>query len=225
MLEVIIPGIRHGDGVAGDAITYRGMICYISGINADGKPVLKVPTSSAQAWGAVYPVDKIYYGADYSDTASALELIPIGADIIYYEGGEYETTQWYPSSFGLTASYWAAFDGVSSSYGSHINQTGFSTTLATLTGLNYRCYPLAIKSKFYSQYCLGTLGAKQGMIAGHHSAAGYIARGTTIDLQANQFAYALGIHGSSSADARLRFRILPNAIGRTAIGGVAADTV
>ena len=222
MLEIIIPGIRHGDGVISCSTAYRGMICYISGINSDGKPVLKVPYSSAQAYGAVYPINKIYYGADYGDTADAIDLIPTGSHIVYYEGGEYETDQWYPSSFGLTPGYWATLEDVSSSYGSHINKTGFSTTLATLSTFNYRCYPVAVNAAIGGGK--GTLGAKQGQIAGHHSAAAFNARGTTINLSVpNYFALALGVHGTSSADARLRYRIMPFAIGRAPIGGVAVD--
>ena len=220
MLEIIIPGIRHGDGVISCSTAYRGMICYISGINSDGKPVLRVPYSSAQAWGAVYPINKIYYGADYGDTADAVDLIPDGSDIVYYEGGEYETDQWYPSSFGLTAGYWATLEDVSSSYGSHINKTGFSTSLATFSTFAYRCYPIAYQLAIGG--AKGTLGAYPGQIGGHHSAGGFAPSGGGAQ-SGGMFAYALGIHGTSSADARLRYRIIPGVIGRAAIGGAATD--
>ena len=91
MLEVVMPGIRHGRGVINSSSAYRGNLCYIAGVNADGYQLLQLPYSSAQATKALYPVNKYYFGDDYNDTSDSVDKLTKGDLIVYYEGGEYIT--------------------------------------------------------------------------------------------------------------------------------------
>ncbi len=214
MLEILIPGIRQGQGVIAGSTVYRGMFCYISAINSTGEAILRVPYSSPQAWGAVYPVNKLYYPADYGDTSAAIDKIPSGSGCIYYEGGEYETDQWYPSAFGLTCAYWATLENYSSSYGSAINIPGTSTTLSTLGVRKGYVSAVLTHAPGSARY---SLGSKQGQLVGFASAAGFSLG--TYQADNGWVADIVAIHGSSSADARIRFRIPYSKIGRAAWGG------
>lgn len=141
MLEVVIPGTRHGRGVMSGSSAYRGMCCYIAGINADGYQVLKQPYDSAQSAAALYPVNKYRFEEDLSDTSAAVDLIADGAPVIYYEGGEYITDKFNHNSFELTTSAWSVIAGtVTSAYGQRMYTNPGSSTAQASMGANKRVY-------------------------------------------------------------------------------------
>lgn len=88
MFEVVIPGLRQGEAYAGRA-TKKGRLAYIAGVDSNGYPIMKTPTSSAGAKIAHFPLNKLNYQTDCADTA--LATISLSDRVIYYEGGEYIT--------------------------------------------------------------------------------------------------------------------------------------
>lgn len=191
MLEVVIPGMRYGEGVINSDSAYCGSFCWISGTNADGKQVLSLPYSSVQCAKACYPVNKYYFEEFYNDTSDAVDKLTNGDTIIYYEGGEYITDRFVPSSFGLTAAYWAAVEGgISSAYGAKLYVPGSSTAIS-VTGLDkvYVSSGLGSEHKLYGStvYARGGDAAFTGWVG-----------------------FAVGVYYSDSSDAKLRVRIKPN---------------
>lgn len=90
MFEILNPGIRHGEArYGGYADVEKGCFCFISGLDTDGYKILECPTSSAGAKIAFYPINKLNYKPEDSD--SDLSTITNGDTIVYYEGGEYIT--------------------------------------------------------------------------------------------------------------------------------------
>lgn len=193
MLEVIIPGIRHGEGKLNSSTAYQGNCCYLAGVDADGYQLLQVPYSSAQAAKSIYPINKYYLSEDYSDTSDSVDKLTLGDTIIYYEGGEYETDRIDANSFGLTPGYWeSAENPVDTAYGPRLYVPGSSTAHGT-TGLR----------KVYVTMGKYTT-ANAGTIAGSTPSA-Y----TTIERDGSHIGFVTGIHYSDSSDARVRFRIMP----------------
>lgn len=110
MIEVKIPGIRHGMAyIAGDY--YKGSFVKRDGVftqaNIDalptgqksvpgwasvGSPKLTQVTSAAAGQrGTVFPINKLLFAPEGADSAS--DLILAGSGVIYYQGGQYETDQ------------------------------------------------------------------------------------------------------------------------------------
>lgn len=94
MLQVVVPGLRHGHQFKAGENLLQGTVAYISGMNTDGYMLLKTPATSTNAALAIYPFIKYPYRddlSDYSATAGETEVIASGDPLIAFEGGEYIT--------------------------------------------------------------------------------------------------------------------------------------
>ena len=93
MLEVVnAPGfIRQGEAkILGDT-AFQGFVGFISGVDSEGTTLIKMPYTSAEAAKCYYPIKKLRFEEDLSDTSSAVDLLKNGDRCIYYEGGEFWT--------------------------------------------------------------------------------------------------------------------------------------
>jgi len=93
MLEIVnaAANIRQGEArISGDT-AYQGHCAFIAGVNSDGEIIMRMPNSSAQAAAAYYPIKKIRFEEDLSDTSAAVDLLKTGDRVVYYEGGEFWT--------------------------------------------------------------------------------------------------------------------------------------
>lgn len=191
MLEVVIPGTRHGFGEMQSASAFRGMCCWIAGVDADGHQLLRLPYSSVQAAAAIYPVNKYYFPDDLSDTSDAVDKLNVGDLVVYFSGGEYITDKFNQASFGLGAGYWDALEGgLSSSFGRKMYSPGTSTAIAT-TGLD----------KIYVSTGLGS----EHFLYGDTS----FARGGDAAFT-GWIGFAVGMYAEDSAHAKLHWRSQPN---------------
>ena len=90
MLEVVIPGIRHGEAKINSSSAYRGCHCFIAGVDSDGYQLMQLPYTTAHCAKALYPVNKYYFAEDLSDTSDALVAYPAldadGYDTITMDG-------------------------------------------------------------------------------------------------------------------------------------------
>lgn len=93
MLEVVnAPGyIRQGEAKLLGATAYQGYVGFISGVDSEGTPLIKMPYTSAEAAKCYYPIKKLRMEEDLSDTSDAVDKLANGDRIIYYEGGEFWT--------------------------------------------------------------------------------------------------------------------------------------
>lgn len=111
MIEVKIPGIRHGQAYIAGAY-YKGSFVKRDGVfsSADidalptgqkNKPgyasagdlkLTQVTSAAAGQRGTVYPINKLLFQPEDSD--SDHDLIAAGSAVIFYQGGEYETDQY-----------------------------------------------------------------------------------------------------------------------------------
>ena len=111
MIEVKIPGIRHGQAYIADAY-YKGSFVEKDGVfsSADidalptgqkNKPgyasegsmkLTQVTSAAAGQRGRVFPINKLIYKPEDADSDN--DLIAAGSSVIYYEGGQYETDQY-----------------------------------------------------------------------------------------------------------------------------------
>ncbi len=192
MLEVVIPGVRHGEAIINSSTAYKGTFCYIAGINADGEQLMQLPYDSSQAAKALYPVNKYVFDEFLADTSDAVDKLTNGDLIVYYEGGEYITDRFDQASIGLDAVYWDDVEGnLSTVEGRKLYVPGSSTAAGT-TGLD-RLY------------------VSTGDSTGTH---GYLtADPATIPLTGSLafVAIAVGVFYTDSSDAKLRFRLHPGA--------------
>lgn len=110
MIEVKIPGIRYGHAFI-DSAYYKGSFVKRNGVfsssditalptgqkNIPGYAVegslklTQVTSAAAGQRGTVYPINKLIFAPEDSD--SDYDLIPAGASVLYYVGGQYETDQ------------------------------------------------------------------------------------------------------------------------------------
>jgi len=110
MIEVKIPGTRHGMGYIAGAY-YKGSFVTRDGVftsgeitalpaNQKNKPgfayegalkLTQVTTAAAGQRGTVFPINKLLFAPEGADADS--DLIPAGSSVIYYQGGQYETDQ------------------------------------------------------------------------------------------------------------------------------------
>ena len=113
VLEVLMPGIRHGEAIMNTSIAYRGMIAYIEGVDSNGAAVINIPRSSANAKKAFYPVNKLLLRQDASDTAPSIigDKIQMGKKCLYYEGGRYRSDQVVRAPITATSTYSATSTG------------------------------------------------------------------------------------------------------------------
>lgn len=110
MIEVKIPGIRHGMGyIAGDY--YKGSFVKMDGVFSAGditalptgqknKPgwasagslkLTQVTSAAAGQRGLVFPINKLLFQPEGAD--SSYDLLSAGVGVIFYQGGQYETDQ------------------------------------------------------------------------------------------------------------------------------------
>lgn len=190
MLEVVIPGVRFGEGVISSSTAYCGCMCFIAGVNSSGQQTLRVPNTTAEAAMSIYPINKYYFAEDYNDTSDAVDKFTAGDTCIYYSGGEYITDKFNQSSIGLTAAYWAAVEGsLSTVEGRKIYYPGSSTAGGTI-GLQ----------KLF-------VGTGAGMGRGY--LIGSTATCTTLASASGYVAIGLGVYYEDSSNAKLRFRVAP----------------
>lgn len=196
MLEVVIPGTRQGEGKIMSSSAYRGYHCYISGFDSDGYTLLKLPYTSAQGAKAFYPLNKYYFEEDHSDTSDAVDKFKNGDTCIYYDGGEYITNKFDQTSFGLTAEHWSLVeDNVATAYGARMYNPGSSTAQGTQG-----------QKKVYISYCT-VIG--HGVLCGD-TAAGRSWAPINSDGTVNYYVGVMtGLYYGDSAEARLRYRIMP----------------
>jgi len=192
MIEVIIPGIRHGEAVIDTSGAYNGCFCYVSGINADGKQKLELPSSTPEARRAIFPVNKYYFSEDYSDTSDSVDKLTKGDQIIYYEGGEYLTDKfaWTGTTEGFGSGGLNSRQSVSTSnWGRQTYVPGTSTAAATLTASDHmpRLY-VATGTGYLQATSVGTMV------------------GAVIE---SYVGFATGLYMKDSAHAYLRYRISP----------------
>ena len=111
MIEPKIPGMRHGMAYIAGAY-YKGSFCKKDGVFSSsditnlptgqknkpgyakaGDLKLTQVTSTADGQrGTVFPINKLIFKPEDSDSDD--DLIPAGASVIYYQGGQYETDQY-----------------------------------------------------------------------------------------------------------------------------------
>jgi len=191
MLEVVIPGVRHGEAIIDTSVAYNGCMTYISGINSDGYQKLNVASDSATAKRSLYPVQKYYFEEDYNDTSDSVDKLTKGDMVVYYEGGEYITDKFVCDTvLGIGAGYWSAIETLSTTnWGRKTYYPGSSTAQATTGLLNL--------------YVSTGPGAGWGYLNAQTTAAG---------LQGNTkgaVAVVLGLYYEDSSHPFLRFRIAP----------------
>lgn len=192
MLEVVMPGIRYGQGKINSSTAYRGTLCFIAGVDADGYQLLQVPYTTAQSAKSFYPINKLRMQEDLSDTAPAVELLAKGDTIVYYGGGEYITDRFNKNSIGLTAQYWSVVEGgLTSVWGRKLYNPGSSTAIGT-TGLDKLYVGTAGTGSNGPGYLWGTTAFSRGTMPGD-----------------NYIGFSIGVNYTDSTDAKLRFRILP----------------
>lgn len=96
MFEVVIPGLRLGEYKLYEA-SKKGRVAYIAGYSTTySSMVMRVPTTSAGAKNAHFPINKLEYAVDGADTS--LAAIAAGTKIIAYDGGEYITDDLHASA-------------------------------------------------------------------------------------------------------------------------------
>ncbi len=199
MLEIVMPGIRRGEAKMNSSSAYRGHMCYIAGVDADGYQLLQVPYSTATAGRAYFPVNKLYFEEYYNDTSDSVDKIANGDQIIYYEGGEYITDRvCAPSFFGgldNAASYWASIETLSSAEGHSMYYPGSSTAIAGGAGALVPCYVSTGLGGQFKLYGSTVFGVANQWGRDHH------------------VAYAVGIYATDSATGiKVRFRVDKNMI-------------
>lgn len=121
MIEVKIPGIRHGMAYVAGAYA-KGSFVQKDGVfsqsDIDGLPtgqkskpgyasvgdnkLTQVTSAAAGQRGLVFPINKLVFKPEDSD--SDLDTIAAGASCIFYQGGQYETDQ-YTSVSGTGGVY------------------------------------------------------------------------------------------------------------------------
>ncbi len=191
MLEIVMPGTRHGQAKMYSSSAYRGTLCYLYGVDADGYQLMMLPRSSAQAARAYFPVNKLYFEEYYNDTSASVDKIAYGDMCIYYEGGEYITDRVNIKTFSpLNAQYWANLETTSSAEAHTMYVPGTNTAIATIGLL--KCYVSTGDGGGYKLYGDTSFSRGSGQYAS--SADKHVA-------------YAVGIYAQDSANARIRFRI------------------
>lgn len=191
MLEVVIPGRRHGEAIINSSTAFKGAFCFIAGVNADGEQLMQTPYTILESAKALYPVNKYVFDEFLADTSDAVDKLTKGDLIVYYEGGEYITDRFDQNSLGLDAAYWDNVEGnLSTVEGRKLYVPGSSTASGT-TGLD----------KLYVS--TGAGGGYGYLWADTSFSDGVIADDTYV-------AFVVGVFYSDSADAKLRFRIHPS---------------
>jgi hypothetical protein len=194
MLEILNAPLRYS-GVVDTSGAYRGTFCYIKGFANDGEVLLDLPSSSANAHKALYPINKYYFSEDLSDTSDAVDKLKKGDTVVYYDHGEFVSDKWVPYTFGFTSAYWSVTQNLSSSYGSTIYYPGGSTAQAN----------------FEKHFCWLATGAGTGRKAGYliGTSLSTFTSGTSTQARNGWVAEALAFYYESSANAKIRFRIVP----------------
>lgn len=103
MLEVINVSDegRQGEAYLDYDSAYQGYITYIKGVNSAGEVVLGCPYTSAQGIKCYYPVKKLRFQEDLSDTSDAVDRIRFHTKVIYFEGGEFWTDRFNRDSLSF----------------------------------------------------------------------------------------------------------------------------
>lgn len=197
MFEVVIPGMRYGEGKINSSTAYRGSHCYLAGVNAAGYQLLQLAYDTNYAAISVYPVNKYYFAEDYSDTASAVDLLTKGDTVVYYGPGEYITDRFEHTSFGFTPTYWAEVEKVSTVGAWQTYAPGSSTAHGT-TGLK-------------KVYVSSGLGRGLGRLMGDTACAPTLASTSPIG-------FVVGFYYTDSSDVKIRYRLEPT---RSPLSGVA----
>ncbi|MHA1443793.1 MAG: hypothetical protein ACTSR4_03480 [Candidatus Hodarchaeales archaeon] len=207
MLEVLIPGVRHGEAKIDTSAAYRGCWCYISGIDADNYHTLNVPTTTATAMRSVFPINKYRFEEDLSDSADAVDKLAKGDMVVYYDGGEYLTDKWDHSSFNINSTSWAASEGdLSTVYGRKIAVPGSSTAGGQVA--LWKCYVSTGVGRGGPGWLCGDIDVGSAS-AGLRLTNGFVG-------------VAVGLYYTDSSDAKLRVRVEPGQGlfgSRSSIGG------
>ena len=103
MLEVINAAgvIRQGEAKLEFSSAYQGYITYIKGVDYEGTVIITYTNDSAQASKSYYPIKKLRFEEDLSDTADAVDKIARNARVVYYEGGEFITDRFSRQSLAF----------------------------------------------------------------------------------------------------------------------------
>lgn len=119
MLEVVNAAgvLRQGEAKLEFASAYQGYITYIKGVDSEGTVVVSCPNDSAQAFQAYYPIKKLRFEEDLSDTSDAVDKIPTGSRVIYYEGGDFITDRFTRDSLAYGKAVPNATAAVRGDYG------------------------------------------------------------------------------------------------------------
>lgn len=206
MFEVVSPGLRIGEAKINSSSAYRGSMCFIAGVDASGYQLLQLPYTSAQSSKSFYPINKLRFEEDLSDSATAVDKLTKGDLVDYYIHGEYITDRFNKNSLGLTAAYWSNIEaGLTSTYGRKLYPKGSSTAIGT-TGLK-------------KLYVSTGPGGGHGYLWGSTVFARNYGVATSVPqfISGTEFVgIAVGVYYSDSSDAKLHFRVLPSRIGKSA---------
>jgi hypothetical protein len=168
MLEIInvIGNHRQGEAKLDYASAYQGYVVYIKGVDSEGTVLVSCPNSSAQAAKTYYPIKKLRFEEDLSDTSNAVDKLNKGDRVIYYEGGEFQTDKFSrkslnfskvgltataaargvdtvvttvaPGGLGLYPTYWGANRGMLTA-----TAVGTSAAMLTMYGTNVKKFVLS----------------------------------------------------------------------------------
>lgn len=135
MLEVVNAAgvLRQGEARMEFSSAKQGYITYIKGIDSDGNVVVSCPNDSAQAFLSYYPVKKLRFEEDLSDTSAAVDDIARNSQVIFYEGGEFITDHFSRQSFSFGKALRTSTASQRGGYGVDVVQSSVSPTTLLYT--------------------------------------------------------------------------------------------
>lgn len=205
MLEVLkAPGYgRQGEAKMESNSAYQGCFVFIKGVDSDGTVVVSIPSSSAQSAVSYYPVKKLKFEEDLSDTSDAVDKFTWGDRCVYYEAGEFITNKFVRTSLA---------------FGRALPTATAAARYAGAAGVDIVVTTVVPTTNAYVEYA----AANQGWLTalGKGTAIGIV--GIPGDTPAPKVrliqvwgatAPSLYNEGVSSANSKARFQIIPGYVG------------
>ena len=201
MLEVVNAAgvLRQGEAKLEFSSAYQGYITYIKGVDADGGIVVSCPNSSAQSAQSYYPIKKLRFEEDLSDTADAVDKLKRNDRVVYYEGGEFITDRFTRASLAFGKAVPSSTAETRGDYGVDL----VVTTVAPST-LLYVTYWGSLRG----QLTATSVGTQLGGVYANDK---NVARFRLIKAWAATAAIS-GILNADSARSQVRFAVIPGVL-------------